>query len=44
MAHILKTELTLKDAEKVIKLIDGLEDNDDVQNVYSNADFEEETA
>ena len=27
--------------EKLIKLIDALEDNDDVQNVYSNADFEE---
>jgi len=28
-----------EDAEKLIKLIDGLEDCDDVQNVYSNADF-----
>lgn len=27
------------DAEKVMKLIEGLEDCDDVQNVYSNADF-----
>ncbi len=26
-------------AEKVMKLIDALEDNDDVQNVYSNANF-----
>jgi transcriptional/translational regulatory protein YebC/TACO1 len=26
-------------AKKVIKLIDALEDSDDVQNVYSNVDF-----
>lgn len=32
-----------EDAEKVMKLIEGLEDIDDVQNVYSNADFDEET-
>jgi len=30
-----------EDAEKVIKLIEALEDMDDVQNVYSNADFDE---
>ena len=29
------------DAEKVMKLIEALEDNDDVQNVYSNADIDE---
>lgn len=29
-------------AEKVMKLIDALEDNDDVQDVYTNADFPEE--
>ncbi len=29
-------------SEKVIKLIDMLEDSDDVQNVYTNADFEDE--
>ncbi len=29
------------DAERVMKLIEGLEDNDDVQNVYSNADIDE---
>jgi YebC/PmpR family DNA-binding regulatory protein len=29
-----------EDAEKVIKLIEALEDSDDVQNVYSNADFD----
>lgn len=28
-----------ENAEKVIKIIDALEDNDDVQNVYTNADF-----
>ena len=30
-----------KDAEKIIRLIDILEELDDVQNVYSNADFPE---
>jgi len=30
-----------EDAEKIIKLIEALEDCDDVQNVYSNADFDE---
>lgn len=30
-----------EDAEKVVKLIETLEDNDDVQNVFSNADFQE---
>ncbi|RDH43091.1 YebC/PmpR family DNA-binding transcriptional regulator [Zooshikella ganghwensis] len=33
--------LTDEDGEKVLKLIDRLEDLDDVQNVYSNADFPE---
>ncbi|PJA99968.1 MAG: YebC/PmpR family DNA-binding transcriptional regulator [Ignavibacteriales bacterium CG_4_9_14_3_um_filter_30_11] len=28
-------------SEKVVNLIEALEDNDDVQNVYSNADFED---
>ena len=27
------------DAEKVLRLIDALEELDDVQNVYSNGDF-----
>ncbi|MCH7516789.1 MAG: YebC/PmpR family DNA-binding transcriptional regulator [Bacteroidetes bacterium] len=31
-----------EDAEKVMKLIEAMEDSDDVQNVYSNADFDEE--
>ncbi len=30
-----------EDAEKVIKLIEALEDSDDVQNVYTNANIEE---
>ena len=30
-----------EDAEKVIKLIETLEDNDDVQNVFTNADFQD---
>lgn len=34
--------LELEDAEKVIRLVDMLEDLDDVQNVYSNADFSDE--
>ena len=38
------TEVTLEqdDAEKILKLVDMLEDLDDVQNVYTNADFSEE--
>lgn len=31
-----------EDAEKVLKLLENMEDNDDVQNVYTNADFIEE--
>ena len=31
-----------EDAEKVLRLIENLEDNDDVQNVYHNADLPEE--
>ena len=31
-----------KEAEKLIKLLDALEDSDDVQQVSSNADIEEE--
>jgi len=38
------TEVTLEqeDAEKILKLVDMLEDLDDVQNVYTNADFSDE--
>ena len=35
-------DLALEDAEKVMRLVDTLEDLDDVQNVYSNADFSDE--
>ena len=31
--------LDLDTAEKVLRLLDALEDLDDVQNVYTNADF-----
>ena len=34
-------ELDLEGAEKILKLIDMLEDLDDVQNVYSNAEIPE---
>ena len=37
-----KTELDAKGAEKMLRLIDVLEDLDDVQDVYSNADISEE--
>jgi len=35
-------DLTLDDAQKVIRLVDMLEDLDDVQNVYSNSEFSDE--
>lgn len=35
-------DLQLEDAEQVMKLVDMLEDLDDVQNVYTNADFSNE--
>jgi len=35
-------ELNLEQAEKIMRLIDRLEDLDDVQNVYTNADFSDE--
>jgi len=35
-------DLELDDAQKVMRLVDTLEDLDDVQNVYSNADFSDE--
>jgi YebC/PmpR family DNA-binding regulatory protein len=37
-----QTELGPEDAEKMLRLIDRLEDLDDVQNVYSNADISED--
>lgn len=35
-------ELDEKKAEQMLKLIDKLEDNDDVQNVYTNADIDDD--
>ena len=35
------TKVTGKDAEQTLRLIDALEDNDDVQNVYANFDIDE---
>ncbi|MGK9368336.1 YebC/PmpR family DNA-binding transcriptional regulator [Melioribacter sp. Ez-97] len=37
-----QVEVKGEEAEKVMKLIESLEDNDDVQNVFTNADFVEE--
>ncbi|QFY41597.1 YebC/PmpR family DNA-binding transcriptional regulator [Candidatus Methylospira mobilis] len=36
------SSLTLEDAEKMVRLLERLEDLDDVQNVYSNADISED--
>ncbi|MFV1972698.1 MAG: YebC/PmpR family DNA-binding transcriptional regulator [Thiohalobacterales bacterium] len=36
------TSLDLNDAEKMVRLLDALEDLDDVQSVYSNADISED--
>ena len=35
-------DLSLDDAQKVMRMVDMLEDLDDVQNVYSNAEFSDE--
>ncbi|MDT8442240.1 MAG: YebC/PmpR family DNA-binding transcriptional regulator [Desulfuromonadales bacterium] len=37
-----QTELAGKQAESMLKLMDALEDNDDVQNVYANFDISEQ--
>ena len=37
-------ELGGKDADSMLRLVDMLEDNDDVQNVWANFDLDEETA
>ena len=37
-----EAELELEDAEVLLKLVDHLEDLDDVQNVYSNANISDE--
>jgi transcriptional/translational regulatory protein YebC/TACO1 len=38
----LKVEVDADTARKVFRLIDALEDSDDVQNVYSNFDLSDE--
>jgi len=35
-------DLSVDDAQKIMRMVDMLEDLDDVQNVYSNADFSDE--
>jgi YebC/PmpR family DNA-binding regulatory protein len=42
MSPSTNVDLGLEDAEKVMRLVDTLEDLDDVQNVYTNADFSDE--
>ena len=42
MQATIQAELDADDAEKMMRLIDRLEDLDDVQNVYSNADISDE--
>ncbi|MFO7603898.1 MAG: YebC/PmpR family DNA-binding transcriptional regulator [Gammaproteobacteria bacterium] len=42
MQAAVEVRLEGDDAEKVIRLVDMLEDLDDVQNVYTNADFSDE--
>ena len=42
MSPATSVDLGLEDAEKVMRLVDALEDLDDVQNVYTNADFSDE--
>jgi YebC/PmpR family DNA-binding regulatory protein len=42
MRAAITTSLEQDDAEKMVRLLDRLEDLDDVQNVYSNADISEE--
>jgi len=42
MVASINVDLSVDDAQKVMRLIDMLEDLDDVQNVYTNADFSDE--
>jgi YebC/PmpR family DNA-binding regulatory protein len=42
MTASINVDLELDDAEKILKLVEMLEDLDDVQNVYTNADFSDE--
>jgi YebC/PmpR family DNA-binding regulatory protein len=45
MVYLAKTtvQVTGDAADKVVRLVDNLEENDDVQHVYTNADFDERT-
>ena len=38
------TSVPLEDAKRVLRLVDALEDHDDVQNVYANLEFDDEEA
>jgi YebC/PmpR family DNA-binding regulatory protein len=40
----MRTELNAEDAEKIMKLVDSIEDNDDVQNVFCNFEMSDEVA
>ena len=47
VSQVAKTPVTVSDVEsarKVMRLIDALEEHDDVQNVYSNFDIPDEVA
>lgn len=43
MVPTTQTKVEGKDAEAVLKLVEALEEHDDVQNVYSNFDMDDET-
>ena len=36
--YLAKEKVSIKDAEKLLKLLDALDDDDDVNNIYTNAD------
>ena len=40
----MRTPVDLDGAQKALRLIEALEDSDDVQNVYSNLDIPDEVA
>ena len=44
LTFIAKNEISVagKEAERLLKILDALEENDDVQKVHSNADIDEE--
>jgi transcriptional/translational regulatory protein YebC/TACO1 len=45
LTFIAKNEVSVsgKEAASLLKLLDALEENDDIQKVHSNADIDEET-